>query len=329
MLNDTKVWVGILIVVTGLAYWVLSDKQNHPKSEQHHLIPSFHQDEGSIDHIDQVILSQGETQLVLTRTDNSWYLDGGFYAAVDPLYKLLRAIRTAEIHEIKTANPEKHAQLNLADNDLLVSLYQGNELLHSIYIGKQSASGLTFVRRQGEEQTYLVKGLSPVSVNINQWRLKTVLDIPAAEVSAVNLKPVDGEQIHMTRNTETGSWQLMDIPGGYQLNPDAYLDQLAGGLSRLDIDNAEPVESWLNEDQKLSEVPAQLSITYQLNSGDEIMIVVYHLNDAYYLTIEADQYPQYQGWVMTVAEYKFKALNRQLLEFIEPIKAQTIEDSNE
>ncbi|VAW48033.1 hypothetical protein MNBD_GAMMA02-709 [hydrothermal vent metagenome] len=331
MLSKMKVLTGLLIVMAGLAYWVLQSQNNSDADQQQLLIPAWQQDEAQIRAIDQLILAQGGEQLVLTKTGDMWQLNNGFYASIDPLFDLIQSLKTAEIIEAKTANPARHAQLELADDDLLVSLYQADQLQHTLHVGKKSTADLTFVRRAGEDQTYTVKGLKAVSFNPDSWALKTVVDIAGEDVQAVTLTSADGELITVNRNPESGVLQLADIPEGFQLQTNAYLDQLVGGLSRLMIDEAVPAESWPAATTDVAEVPAHLSATYQLNSGTVINIDVYQQDDAYFLTIDSVQYPQYDGWVMKIAEYKFKALNRQLIEFIEPVQTQnqSIEQSTD
>ena len=320
MLSNMKVLIGLLIMIGGLAYWV-SQTQNNINLQQP-LIPAWQQDDEQISAIDQVILSQGDEQLVLTKTAGNWQLNNGFYASIEPLFKLMQSLKAAEIIETKTANPEKHAQLELADDDLKVSLYQAGEVKLALQVGKQSTAGMTFVRFAGEDQTYTVNGLEPISFSQDSWTLKTVLDIAPEDVKAVTLKPVEGEVITVNRNPESGALQLLDIPDGYQLQANAYLDQLVGGLSRLMIDDALPAESWPASTTEMAEVPAQLSASYLLQSGQQITIDVYQQDEDYFLTIDASQYPQYDDWVMKIAAYKYNALNRQLSEFIEPIPNQ-------
>ena len=322
MLNNMKVLIGLLILITGLAYWVTQNQPGNTSQQPQALIPAWQQDDAQISAIDNIVLSQGGEQLVLTKMDDTWRLNNGFFAAIEPLFNLMQSLKAAEIIEVKTANPERHAQLDLADDDLKLSLSQAGEVKYAFHVGKLSTAGLRFVRLEGEDQTYTVKGLESIAFNADNWTLKTVLDVPAARVMAVTLKPENGESISVKRNPEDGVLQLADMPQGFQLKASAYLDQLAGGLARLMIDEAVPAESWPQTSHAVTEVPMLLTANYQLSSGEEITITVHQQGDDYFMTIDSDEYPQYADWVMKIAGYKFKALNRQLSEFIEPITMQ-------
>ncbi len=320
MLSNMKTLVGLLLVIAGLAYWITRNSSEDDYQPQP-LVPSWQNNDAQISAIDKIILTQSEEQLVLTKTADIWNLNDGFYVSIDPLFKLIQSLKSAEIIEAKTANSAKHAQLELADDDLLVNLYQADQLKLAIHIGKKTSSDLTFVRRANEDQTYTVKGLGPISISADNWALKTVLDIAPEDVGTITIKPGEGEMIAIKRNLENGVLQLNAIPDGFQLQANVDLNQLAGGLSRLIIDEAIPAESW-SAVSDVTETPAQLSAVYQLNSGAEINLDVYQQDDAYFLIIDSAEYPQYEGWVMKIAEYKFKALNRQLSDFIEPILSE-------
>lgn len=329
MSSNLKIWTGLLVIVAGVAYWV-SQKPAQNISEQQALIEAWQQEGTAVNDIDQVVLSQADKQVVLSKTGDAWQLNDGFYAAPDHLIKLIRSLQAAQIIEAKTANPEKHAQLELADSDVLVSLFSDKQLQQAFYIGKQSSSGLTFVRRKDEDQTYAVSGLSKVSVNADNWRLKTVLDVAAEDVQSVSFLPADGEAVSAMRNPEDGDIQLTSMPDGFQLKSDAYLEQLFNGLTRLTIDEAITADSWpveVDDVEDVTEIPIQLTAKYKLNTGESIQLTIYHQNEAYFMTIESKSYPQYNDWVMKIAEYKFKALNRQLSEFIEPVTAEQIEEA--
>lgn len=313
MLNNMKILMGLLIVIAGLAYWVLLDN-NHGEIEQKQaLIPSWQDNDELINAIDHVVLSKNGETISLMKTADNWQVNDGFYASIEPLFTLLQALKNAEIIEAKTANPENHAQVELAENDLLVKLYSGGELQHALHLGKQTTSGLTFVRMADENQTYAVQGIQAVSFSQDSWLLKTVLDYAANDIIAVELTPVSGDKVMIHRDPESGSWSLDNLPADFQLQANVNLNEMAGGLSRLMIDQALPAE--------VDSENLKLSANYQLLNGIEIDINVYQQDEQYYMTIDSAHYPHYKGWMMQIAEYKFNALNRQLSDLIEPAVA--------
>ncbi len=323
MSSNTKILIVLLITIGALAFWVVQNRNDFDSQQTQPLIPEWQNNDEPVSQVDQIKLAQNGEELVLYKQLNGWQLNGGFYASIEPLFKLIQSLKAAEIIELKTANPEKHAQLELSASHLVVSLFQGSELKQAFHIGKRTTAGLTFVRRVGDDQTFTVEGLEPISFSADNWALKTVLDVAANDVQMVTIKPSEGDMIQIMRSPENLSFELQNIPVGYQLKVTASLNQLANGLSRFIIDEAITAESQPELFGEDTEMPTQLTATYQLTSGVAIDINVYQQADTYVLTIDSDAYPHYQGWVMKIPEYKFSALNRQLSEFIELIPAES------
>lgn len=318
MFNHMKSLLGLLIVLAGLAYWVT---QKDPATSQVHqaLVPSWQADSSQLSAVDQVVLIKSGETINLLKSDEGWILNDGFYATVEPLYELLQGINRAVIMEAKTANPDNHDLLELSAQDLVVKLSVAGQQVLALNIGKTTAAGHTFVRFSDEDQTYTVSGLNPVGYNSENWKLKTVLDIDANEIQAVKLKPQTADSISVVRDLDSGDWQLENMPEAHQLKANAYLDQLSSALSRFIVDDALARETDTLDEVMLSQ--------YVLNNGDVITLQVYQGGEDYFITIDSDAYPQYQDWMMKIAEYKFTSLNRSLAEFIEPIS--TIDSAGE
>ncbi len=312
MLSNMKILLGLLLVITGLTFWVLQDNQETTINQP--LIESWQKNDANLAAIDQVLLSQSGEQILLQKAGNQWVLNGGFYASIDPLFNLLQSFKNAEIVEVKTANPDKHGQVELSADDLKVEFHQNNTLVNAIHVGKKSSTGLTFVRHADEDQTYAVKGLGDITFNLDSWQLKTVIDLPGVEVQSIKINNAAGSVIDVSRDLTSGQLMLNNIPDGQQMKANAALDQLANGLSRLMIDGAVPLD--------LTEKDELLLADYGLMSGDEIKLKVYQQGDVYYLLIESALYPEYADWMMEIAAYKYEAFNRQMTDFVEPVVTQ-------
>lgn len=309
MLNNMKILIGLLIIIAGLAFWVL---QQHDRVDLNHnqtLIPEWQENNQLINTIDQVILSKNGESIVMKKDADHWQLNGGFFVSMEPLSTLFQAFMDARIIEAKTANPANHARVELADTDLKVTLMSAENTIESMHIGKTTASGLTFLRHEGEDQTFTVQGINPVSFNRDSWELKTVLDYAANDLLSVELDSVTDDKVMISRDLESGSWELANIPADFKLKDAANLGELASGLSRFMIDQALPVN--------VSEEDLQLTAKYQIQDGSEVTIKVFKPEDLYFITIDSSKHPHYQGWMMQIAEYKFNAMNRTMAEYIE------------
>lgn len=317
MLNNMKVLVGLLIVVAGLAYWVSFKDKPVTVSEQA-LYPSWQVNDSIFSEIDKIILSKDGEQIKLTKKGKHWQLNDGFYASIDPLFTLLQGVKNAVIVEAKTANPENHSRLELADNDLKVNISSNDKSLVDFHIGKNSSAGHTFIRKSGENQTYAVKNLDTVSFNVDGWKLKTVLDISADEVVSVSVNSNEGTEVIIERAAETGNWEIKNMPEGHQLKPSAYLDQIGNSLSRLMIDDASVKD--------LSEMTEILNNKYQLKNGNNLIVTVFQNEEDYFLTVDSVDYSHFADWMMKIPEYKFDSLNRKLDDYIEPILEEKVSE---
>jgi hypothetical protein len=310
MINNMKVLIGLLIVLGGFAWYVIR-QQSEQAPELESLMPEWEQQPALINQVSQVELSKQGTTLTVSKQQDHWVINGGFYANLDPLYKLLQSLNSASIVEAKTANPDNHDRLELADDDLLVSIYRQDQLIRSIHLGKTSTGGRQFIRMAGEDQTYLVEGMMPVTFNLDSWQLKTVLDIPASEVKSVRIIPQEGNAFEVSKDPQNNQWQLSDPVVGYQLKEGVKPADLAQGLTRLMIDGAD-------QQTDISSLQAVVSLVYTLNDDSTVRLNVYQGTEQQYLTITGERQQRYADWVMQLASYKFDALNIRTEDYLEP-----------
>lgn len=308
MLSNVKALLGLLIIVAGIAYYITMS--NTGQSDQAlYLMSDWQNNPIAIESVSKVQLSKGGENILINKVDDIWTIDSGFFANTASLYDLFQSLQMTEIVELKTANPDNHAQLELSESDLHVSFYQGEDKVSGIYIGKNTSAGLFFVRKDNENQTYTVKGLKSVPFNLDSWQMKTVLDQPAAEVVGVKFEAADGGVFEVERNMDNMSFNVVDMPAGFQIKPDVQLNSLAAGLTQLMIDAAEAVN--------LDGMVLQSTNTYQLNSGEQVKLQIYQKDDDYFLTIDGENYRHFAPWMMKLAAYKFNALNKNSEDFIE------------
>jgi len=316
MLNNLKALLGVLIVIGGIAYYVtMADSAQSDQAP--YLIPDWHNNPSAIEEISQVQLSKGGEVIAINKVGGLWSIKDGFFANTTPLFELFQSLQMTEIVEKKTANPENHEQLELSESDLLVSFYSGDSKVSGFFVGKKTHSGLIFVRKENDNQTYTVKGLKPIQFNQDSWQLKTVLDHPASDVLAVKFDSVDGGVFEIKQNLENLSFSLLDMPEGHQLKADVQLNSLAAGLTQLMIEAAVPVS--------LDGLELQSINHYQLKDGTEVELQIFQKDDAFYLTIAGDKYKHFAPWMMKIAAYKFNALNKKIDDIIEPITPEEMQ----
>jgi|GEM_PF-1472796 len=312
MLNNMKALLGILILVAGLAYWVMRENHNdNQPTEASPLMPTWQENPDAINAIDRIEVAKGTDFVALDKRGDDWVLNDGFYADTAPISTLVQSLKRAQIKEAKTANPDNHAQLDLAETGLKVRLYEGDKLRSGVHIGKRSTSGLTFVRRMGEDQTYAVEGMQPINANPSNWQLKTVIDVPSEQVEGISFAPAEGDEWQVVRTGDNGDLQLAQVPEGQQLKSTTALTQLANGLTKLVVNEALPVD--------VNGMEAHHVVTYELSGGQQVVLRTYAKDEQHYLTVEATDKPGYSDWMFEIPAYKFDALNPVFEELLEPL----------
>lgn len=314
MINNIKVLLGILILVAGFAWYVMKQQTTNEQLPMSALMSEWQENPELIDDVTRVELKQGDEQLLISKNNQHWTLNDGFFVNMDPLFALFQSLQTATIVEAKTANPENHARLELADDDLSVSIWQGDQLLKSLHLGKTSTAGHRFVRLTGEDQTYLVQELKPVTFNEDTWTLKTVLNVPATEIKAIAVQPQDAAGFQVSKNPESGQWLLNEVPEAHQLKGTANLEVLSQGLTRLMIDSAERMT--------VEDLEPLVTLDYQLINGANVQLRVMQQDEDHFLHISGADWTHYEPWLMRIAPYKFDALNQSLDNFIEPLTGE-------
>lgn len=317
MLNNMKTLLGLLLLLAGFVFYLVNKNASDDSEAGGFWLPELQND--FISGLTEIEISKGNEVMSLQKKDKEWFVAGGFYADTAPMMSMLQALRSAETVEAKTSNPENFKQLSLADDDLKVTLKTGGEVLVSVHLGKKSsAPGASFARRAGEDQTWLVTAIDEVAFMSEDWALKTVMDHGAEDVARVQIDNGTDAVVEISRNATDGNWQLLNIPEGKQAKMDVPWIQLASGLSRFTIDQALPLE--------LSEKVLKVTANYQLTDASFVEVKLYQHAADYYTTINTEKYA---GWMFKVPSYKFDALNKSMLDFIEDATESVVsEDDN-
>jgi hypothetical protein len=193
MLNSKtlKRLVFITIICTIPVVWIAINNSDIATDSKHKkLFPTLIKQR---EQIAKVIVQSHNRTLTLQKKDGAWsVLENNNYpvmtAKVDDLLFSLADLR---VIEPKTARPEFHEQLDVNDvsepqsNALLVTLQNAKGAdVAKIYVGKRESIRLgeefqehIFIRRAGEDQTWLVQGVLPLSTDFKEWVEQPLLGI--------------------------------------------------------------------------------------------------------------------------------------------------------
>ncbi|WP_395375343.1 DUF4340 domain-containing protein [Marinicella sp. W31] len=342
MLNNIKILLLILVLLAAATYFVVQQDQSTEAGDNEWLLPELQQ---NINQISRIELKRQNDVVSLEQKESGWVVAeaSGFYANKENIVGLLMNLRSVVLLEKKTSNSDNFERLDLLDSAVSIKLHQGDQLLKSVLIGKDSSTGQgTFVRYADVQQAWLASKINPINVRIDQWLQNRIIDIDAENVSAVRLKQVEtGELIEIQRTlaAEAEAFRMANIPEGQELMENANVGGLANGLANYMIDQAEP--------RDVDNLTHTIELTYDITSGLRYLINVYALNDVYYATVDVQQglagtqltpeaalemqtvNQRFADWMFVIPSYKFNAVNKTPADYLQSAttEAVTTEDN--
>ena len=170
---------------------------------------------------------------------------GDYPADVSKLRKLLLALSDAKITEEKTSNPANFAIIGVEDPsspgasgaEVTVTAKDGKK--QSVIVGKPTGEG-NFVRRGGENTSYSVEPGITFETEPRFWIDSRLIDIAAAAIQSVQIKPAAGAAYTVRRETAGGNFTLDGVPPGRKALDSASLAPSTTLLSGLTADDVAP-----------------------------------------------------------------------------------------
>ncbi|HEX5386927.1 MAG TPA: DUF4340 domain-containing protein [Gemmatimonadales bacterium] len=164
--------------------------------------------------VDTVVLTHGADTAVLARQDSARWTVNGHRAAPRAVADLFAALAdTAPASELIAEEPASHAALGVdSAGGTHVEMRGGGKMLVDFIAGNRSAqSGGGYVRRVGEDPTYLLHGrlVDAVTRQTDSWRDHKIAAVPSDSVARIDVTR-SGHHYTLARGEE--GWRLK--PGG-------------------------------------------------------------------------------------------------------------------
>ena len=218
------------------------------------------------DHLNDVsaitLTGAGDKVLVtLKRDKDGWSVAerSGYPADLAKIREFLLKLAQATLIEQKTANPKHYADLGVdavKDKDakgILVEisgLAQPLRLIVGNYNG--GGGGGTFVRRDGDAQSWLANGNLTVAHNVGDWEKRDLADVQANRLRAVTLTGRDGKVLKIAKeNAGDANFKVADVPKGREVGSDFVANGLASTLAGLKADDAFPAKEAVPADKTI------------------------------------------------------------------------------
>ncbi len=289
-----KLLIVVAILAALLAWWLSAGdvRRGIPAEVGQALAPGLAE---RLEHLKTFRLSAKEPLLTIERADD----DGGFVvrerhgypADLGKLRGYLLRLSESRLLEAKTANPERFAGLGLEDpgtegasSTLLELVFSDGQF--SLLIGRYNGQGTgTFVRRPGENQSWLASGDLTVERDAVRWIARELIDLPSGKIERLELLRPDGETIRATKaKEEEANFTVENLPPGRELSGEWAPGALAGLLSSLQVEDVQPATE--------HPVPADaLTLTYQTFDRRRYAMRLWKKDDAHFLVISAELLP--------------------------------------
>jgi len=239
--------VAALIAVIA-AWWINSAQKPATESAEKPrlLLPGFRD---VVNDVNAITITGADDKVLasLKRGAGGWTLAGksGYPADLAKLREFLLKLADASVLEQKTSNPKHYADLGVTDvkdksaGGVLVTLdgiRQPVRLIVGNYNG--GGGGGTFVRRDGEAQSLLVKGNLSVEKAEAGWEKKDIADVAASRIRQVTLTNPDGKVLKVYKEQAgDANFKVADVPKGREVSSDFVGNGIGSMLSGLKVDD--------------------------------------------------------------------------------------------
>ncbi|MEM7542097.1 MAG: DUF4340 domain-containing protein [Pseudomonadota bacterium] len=245
-MNLRVVAVVAALVVAG-AWFATQKKAAVSEVESITLFPDL---VGVANEIDRIAIASPARTRTLVRDDGLWGLQefDGFPVKVGGIKSLVVQLSNLKTVEAKTKKPESYARIGVQDyvagneNSNLIEVLSGETQIASVIVGKRrenSADPEHFMRKPGEEQSWLVGGEIDLLANLSELMDMTVCDVPSERVREITVSPLDSSPFRLSKSGADDSFfALTPIPEGYEPKSRTTVSSLGAVLLDLRFDAA-------------------------------------------------------------------------------------------
>lgn len=284
----TALAIGTLAsVIAAASIYAMNNRWSAGKVEGAQLAPGLVRAEKDIAAVEIV---QGEKKITLERTGDQWKVKErvGYPANAERIRALLNTIAKAELIEPKTANKDRHKQLELEDPTGKDAKSRGVRVLDTkgkaladIVLGKSrfdafgQGKGGVYVRRANEPQTWLATGDPKGGTDLKDWVNSTIYELDQAKVQKVTIEHPGDAPMVVEKNDAKDAKDKFKIsvatPEGKKFKSGA-IDQIPTGFASIDLEDVRKLEAAPSGDNvsvvKL-EAEGGVNITFRIRKDGE------------------------------------------------------------
>lgn len=242
-----------VVLLLAIVSYSSTTRLAQPKFTGAPLVPGLVTSAGRIARIE--VKQAGSSLAVARNASNVWGLADrdGYPVKIESVRALLVKLAEANLVEAKTKSKDRFSLLELEDpaskdakSRLVRLLDEKGGVITEVVVGKKRMDAFganrsgTYVRRPGEDQTWLASADIAASANVKDWVLPGVLDLQPAKISAVTVEVPGEKPMKLARDAAGGpspKFNLLGLPDGKKLKEGGGVDTLVRAATSIDLDD--------------------------------------------------------------------------------------------
>ena len=150
----------------------------------------------------------------------------------DRISQLASSITEAKLQRFVSENPDRIATYGFDTGSSIRFIDGEGKDIVAIDLGNETENGRQFIRYQGEAKAFLANATFNINSSADSWLEKSLVDLEADEITAIEATLQYGETLSVTRENESSDWQSDALPEGKILNQSS-IGQIASRLAGL------------------------------------------------------------------------------------------------
>ena len=339
MNQRTVLWLaGALVILALLA--VVGQREQQPRTQGGEMfLPGLLE---SLDDIERVeLFRRGEEPVATLERDASGWIvleRDGYPADLRKIRHALLTLAETRILEAKTADAALHDRLGVEAITADTAGGIGVRLIGSaapieFIVGDAAGEYRRYVRRQNEDQSYLINRDPELGTTVTDWLDAAIVDIDGARVQQVTVSRPDGETLVVSKDVRGQSnFTVENIPEDRELLYAAIANVMGNVLEGLALDDVARLTN-ITEAVILTEFRTfdGLVITAQSSERDEEAWVSFTATIDQTLPPEsvetraaaeaeaAEINGRVEGWRYKIPAYKFEQLTREMTDLLQAV----------
>ncbi len=236
------------IVVVAAGFSVASRYSVHKVgNEDKLLLPGFaDQAKG----VTEVVVQDAKKSITVKRDGDKWVMADrqNYVASSEVLSELLLGLSELRLREAKTKKPKLYPRLQVEDlkgdkaKSILLTVKGKSGDLAKLIVGKVNAdvagpsSTGRYIRKPGDEQSWLVSGRLDIPGSINKWVNPEFLNVAGKRIQNVAVSHPDGQQMIVSRAGKE-KFKIDNMPADRVVEYQSDIDNMGDGLDKLELED--------------------------------------------------------------------------------------------